>query len=182
MPSILKSTQTAARWLGPALIFAFCGAAPGWSAAAAAPHRDQWQGVVTYVTDGDSVHVRPLGGGRPVSIRIDGIDAPETCQQGGDMARVALKRRLLGQQVVVEGKSRDDYGRLLARILSNGDDVGRRMVLDGHAWSYRYRGRGGPYFAQQRLAESGRRGIFAEANSGVIYPAAFRKQHGTCRR
>ena len=54
--------------------------------------------------------------------------------------RDALKRRVLGLQVVIEGRSRDDYGRLLARIILDGDDVGARMVKDGHAWSYRYRG------------------------------------------
>lgn len=149
---------------------------------AASPHPDQWSGVVTYVVDGDSVRVRPLQGGKPVSVRLDGIDAPEICQTGGDMARDALKRRVLGLQVVIEGKSRDDYGRLLARIMLDGDDVGARMVNSGHAWSYRYRGSGGPYAAQQRLAESARRGIFADVKVAAVYPAAFRKQHGVCPR
>jgi micrococcal nuclease len=180
MPS-LKPNLTATRWLALALIAACCVVAPELSAAAA-PHRDRWTGVVAYVVDGDSVHVRPLQGGKPVSIRVDGIDAPEICQRGGDTARDALKRRVLGRQVVVEGKSRDDYGRLLARILSEGNDVGARMVVDGHAWSYRYRGKGGPYAAEQRLAESARRGIFADAHPAPVYPAAFRKQYGTCRR
>jgi micrococcal nuclease len=181
MPPFLSPNLTTTRWLALALVAACCAAASAPSTAAA-PHRHRWAGVVTYVVDGDTVHVRPLQGGKPVSIRVDGIDAPEICQRGGDTARDALKRRVLGLQVVIEGKSRDDYGRLLARILSDGDDVGERMVLDGHAWSYRYRGKGGPYIAQQRLAESARRGIFADANAAALYPAAFRKQHGTCRR
>ena len=149
---------------------------------AAAPHSDQWSGVVTYVVDGDSVWVRPLQGGKPVRVRVKGIDAPEICQTGGETARDALKRRVLGLKVVVEGKSRDDYGRLLARIMLEGDDVGARMVEDGNAWSYRYRGSSGPYAAQQRVAESARRGIFANAVAHALYPAAFRKQHGSCRR
>jgi micrococcal nuclease len=171
----------ATRWLALAVVAACCMAAPALSTAAA-PHRDRWSGLVTYVVDGDTVRVRPLQGGKPVSIRVDGIDAPEICQSGGDAARDALKRRVLGLQVVIEGKSRDDYGRLLARIMLDGDDVGARMVKGGHAWSYRYRGSSGPYAAQQRLAESARRGIFADTNAAAVYPAAFRKQHGRCAR
>jgi micrococcal nuclease len=180
MPSVPYSTQTAMRGLLLALIVG-CGVA-ATKLSAAAPPRDRWPGVVTYVVDGDSIHVRPLPGGKPVRIRIDGIDAPEICQRGGDTARDALNRHVRGRQVVVEGKTRDDYGRLVARILADGDDVGERMVLDGQAWSYRYRGSGGPYAAQQRLAESARRGIFADTNAKAVYPGAFRKQHGTCRR
>ena len=138
--------------------------------------------MVTYVVDGDSIRVRPLQGGKPVSVRLDGIDAPEICQSGGDAARDALRRRVLGRQVVIEGKSRDDYGRLLARTLLDGDDVGARLVKDGHAWSYRYRGSAGPYAAQQRIAESVGRGIFADSSVPPVYPAAFRKQHGACPR
>ena len=177
----LKPSLSPMRWLAPALIVVCYVASPGRSAAAA-PHPEHWPGVVTYVVDGDSVYVRPLRGGKPVSIRIDGIDAPEICQQGGNAARDALKRRVFGLKVVIEGKSRDDYGRLLARILSGGDDVGERMVADGHAWSYRYRGTGGPYIAQQRLAESARRGVFSQTSPAAVYPAVFRKQHGVCQR
>jgi len=165
----------------PALLAACC-IALAQPPTAAAPHRDRWSGVVTYVVDGDSVRVRPLQGGKPVSVRLDGIDAPEICQSGGVVARDALKRRVLGLQVVIEGKSRDDYSRLLARVMLNGDDVGARMVIDGHAWSYRYRGSTGPYAAQQRLAEAARRGIFADTSAAAVYPAAFRKQHGACPR
>lgn len=181
MPLFSNSIQTASRRLSLALIAACCAAAHELSAAAA-PHRDQWSGVVTVVVDGDSVYVRPLRGGKPVSIRVHGIDAPEICQRGGEMAREALKRHVLGRQVIVEGKSRDDYGRLLARIVSDDGDVGVRMVVGGHAWSYRYRGRGGPYIAQQRVAEAARRGIFADAQPAAVYPGTFRKQHGSCRR
>ena len=167
-------------WLALALLVVCC-SAMAQPSTATAPHPDRWTGIVSYVVDGDSVWVRPLQGGKPVSIRIDGIDAPEICQFGGDTARDAMKRRVLGMQVVIEGRSRDDYGRLLARIMLDGDDVGARMVKDGYAWSYRYRGSAGPYAAQQRMAESARRGIFADTGGIPVYPAAFRKQHGSCR-
>ena len=39
-----------------------------------------WLARVNYVVDGDSIWVRPDGGGARVRLRIDGVDAPEICQ------------------------------------------------------------------------------------------------------
>lgn len=138
-------------------------------------------GVVTYVVDGDTVHVRPPGGGKPVSIRIDGIDAPEICQAFGPASRDALMRRVLGKRVKVYGKRHDDYGRLLARIELNGDDTGQWMVARGLAWSYRFHSSQGPYAAQQRRARAAGLGLFSPAQgTPPVYPAQFRRQHGSC--
>lgn len=142
-----------------------------------------WSGVVTYVVDGDTVRVRPPGGGKPVSIRVDGIDAPEICQAFGPASRDALMRRVMGKRVNVYGKRHDDYGRLLARIELHGEDTGQWMVARGLAWSYRYRSSPGPYAAQQRRAKAAGLGMFAAAHGmAPVYPAQFRKQHGSCHR
>lgn len=151
-------------------------------ARAATPLQQVWTGRVVYVLDGDTVHVRPPHGGKPVRIRVHGIDAPEICQNGGGSARDALRRRAFGRQVAVHGVSRDDYGRLVAQIVLDGDDLGGSMVEAGHAWSYRYRGQLGPYTAQQRRAEAAGRGIFRSGGAAPVYPAVFRKEHGSCRR
>lgn len=148
---------------------------------AATPSRVGWTGVVTYVVDGDTVHVRPEDGGKPVKIRIEGIDAPEICQAGGTAARDALKRQVLGQRVVVQSKTGDVYGRLVARIVMNQQDQGRSLVAQGLAWSYRYQGSAGPYAVQQCQAQSARLGMFARADATApVYPAEFRKKHGSC--
>lgn len=150
------------------------------SALAAPPAKATWSGVVTYVVDGDTVRVRPPGGGKPVSIRVDGIDAPEICQAFGPASRDALMRRVLGKRVKVLGKRHDDYGRLLARIELNGEDTGQWMVARGLAWSYRFRSSPGPYAAQQRRARAAGLGLFSPAQGAPVYPAQFRKQHGSC--
>lgn len=148
---------------------------------AASQAKASWSGVVTYVVDGDTVRVRPPGGGKPVSIRLDGIDAPEICQAFGPASRDALMRRVLGKRVKVYGKRHDDYGRLLARIEFNGDDTGQWMVARGLAWSYRFRSSPGPYAAQQRRAKAAGLGVFSPAHGAPpVYPAQFRKQHGSC--
>lgn len=156
-------------------------AAGSFSVFAAPPANAAWSGVVTYVVDGDTVRVRPPGGGKPVSIRLDGIDAPEICQAFGTASRDALMRRVLGKRVQVHGARHDDYGRLLARVELNGEDAGQWMVARGLAWSYRYRSSPGPYAAQQRRAKAAGLGVFSTAQGAPpVYPAQFRKQHGSC--
>jgi micrococcal nuclease len=148
---------------------------------AAASSNPSWTGVVTYVVDGDTVHVLPPGGGKPVSIRIDGIDAPEICQPGGTEARDALERHVLGKRVVIQSKVRDGYGRLVAHLVMNKQDQGKWLVAQGLAWSYRYRGSAGPYALQQRHAQRAGIGIFAPVYAQApVYPGEFRKRHGSC--
>ncbi|MES2360572.1 MAG: thermonuclease family protein [Pseudomonadota bacterium] len=137
-----------------------------------------WSGKVTYVTDGDTVWVQPAQGGRPVKIRIQGIDAPEICQAGGAAARAALKSRVLEQTVSISPKRLDDYGRVLANVDWQGQDIGRWMVSTGHAWSYSYRRNPGPYAAEQSQAAAARRGLFA--GSAAENPRRFRQRHGSC--
>jgi len=158
--------------------------AMGLSAQASSPAKPPapaWSGVVSYVVDGDTVRVRPPGGGKPVSVRITGIDAPEICQAGGTASRDALMRKLLGQRVTLHGRRHDDYGRLLAKITFKGEDAGAWMVAQGQAWSYRNRGKAGPYAAEQQRARAAGLGIFSSSH-GVppVYPAQFRKRHGSC--
>ena len=165
--SLIVATLAALVWSSPAL--------------AADSSETSWTGEVTYVVDGDTVRVRPSDGGKPISIRIDGIDAPEICQPGGTVARDALKRRVLGQRVMVQGKVRDVYGRQVARIVLDDQDQGEWLVTQGLAWSYRYRNNAGPYALQQGRAEAARLGMFARAYAAApVYPAEFRKKHGSC--
>ncbi len=146
-----------------------------------APAKASWQGTVSYVVDGDTVMVRPAGGGKPVSIRIEGIDAPEICQAGGPASRDALKGRVQGKRLTVRGKGRDQHGRLIAQIRLGAEDQGKWMVTQGQAWSYRYGRNPGLYAAQQRSAKAAGRGIFSRLQARApMEPRVFRKQHGPC--
>ena len=135
-------------------------------------------GVVTRVVDGDTVWVAVAGGGKPIKVRIEGIDAPEICQPGGASSQDALRRRLLGSQVSLSLHFQDDYGRMLATIHQQGEDVGRWMVSSGHAWSYRYRGRARLYAEEEARARAARRGLFGQSDPED--PRSFRKRHGSC--
>jgi micrococcal nuclease len=138
-----------------------------------------FQGVVTYVTDGDSLWVRPAAGGAPRQIRLEGIDAPEICQAFGAPARDALAAHVLHREVAVNSRVHDSYQRALGRVTLNGQDLGAWMVGRGYAWSYRFRRDAGPYALQEAQARSGRLGLWAEGPA--IEPREFRKRHGSCK-
>ncbi len=138
-------------------------------------------GVVTHVTDGDTLWVRTSAHGQPRKVRMQGMDAPESCQAWGPQATAALAGRALHQTVQLihkGGRAKDEYGRLLARVTLGGQDLGQWMVQNGHAWSYHYRRDLGPYAAEQQQAQSARRGLWASA---AVEPRVFRKQHGSCK-
>lgn len=134
-------------------------------------------GVVTHVTDGDSVWVRPAGGAA-VQVRLQGIDAPESCQAFGPQARDALAARVLQRPVRVAARARDMYRRTVGRVSVDGQDVGAWLVAGGFAWAGRYRGRAGAYAKEEATARQARAGLWA---GPAIEPRAFRKSHGSCR-
>ena len=147
------------------------------AAAQAAPRT--WQGTVRHVTDGDTLWVLPSWGAETVQVRLQGIDAPEICQEGGPQARAALAQ-LQDQPVTVLARGRDDYGRTLARLQWGNADVGAWLVFNGLAWSYAYRGDPGPYADLQAQARDARRGIWALLPQQPLRPRDFRKRYGSC--
>ncbi|QHE87905.1 thermonuclease family protein [Hydrogenophaga sp. BPS33] len=133
---------------------------------------------VSRVFDGDTLWVKPLDGGRYRKLRIDGIDAPEICQGGGIASRDALARRVLHQVVEVRVRGSDDYGRGIAKLRHQSDDVAAWMVVQGQAWSYRWGRSLGPFKSEEAQARQARKGLFADASPEL--PRAFRQRHGPC--
>lgn len=133
---------------------------------------------VSRVFDGDTVWVKPLAGGPYRKLRLEGIDAPEICQSGGEASRDVLAQRVLNQVVEVRVRAQDDYGRGVARLNHQGDDVAAWMVLAGQAWSYRWRRSPGPFAEEETVARNSRRGVFRDAAAEL--PRDFRKRHGPC--
>lgn len=140
--------------------------------------KEAFAGKISYVSDGDTLWVQPDAGGPPRKLRIDGIDAPEICQPGGAASRAALAQRALHQRVEVMVRRHDDYGRGLARIQLDGDDLGGQMVRTGQAWSYRWRSSPGPYVDEETNARRSGLGLFAVDQPEL--PRDFRKRHGPC--
>jgi endonuclease YncB( thermonuclease family) len=138
----------------------------------------RFTGVVTHVSDGDTLWVQADSGGPAQKLRLDGIDAPEICQSGGEAARQTLAERALHKRVRVAIKRYDSYGRGLAKVEIQGQDLAAQLVLAGQAWSYRWQHSQGPYAREETLARQARRGLFAQPDPEL--PRAFRQRHGSC--
>ena len=94
--------------------------------------------VVLSIGDGDTIRVRE--GDRAITVRLACIDAPETAQgHYGVAARRYLQQRLgIGQEVTLQPKTIDRYGRTVAEVISDINiNINLVMVEDGQAFAYR---------------------------------------------
>lgn len=92
------------------------------------------------IVDGDTIEIGPQ------TIRIHGIDAPETGQKCqlpkgtwncSRAAINALAKMTTGQTVRCVGHEFDDYGRLIARCKTDSEpDIGAKLVASGLAWAF----------------------------------------------
>jgi endonuclease YncB( thermonuclease family) len=136
-------------------------------------------GTVRHVTDGDSLWLKPADGGPALELRLEGIDAPELCQPGGPQSRQALVDVVLNQAVTARISGRDNHGRSLATVMLGDVNINRLQVMEGQAWSYRYKSDRGPYMGPERVAIFLKRGL--HASSGAMMPREFRQTHGPCQ-
>jgi endonuclease YncB( thermonuclease family) len=140
--------------------------------------RESFTGQVSYAADGDTLWVQADAGGPVRKLRLQGLDAPEICQQGGYASRDLLAQLVLHRHVTVSVAQYDQWGRGLATIALDGKDLGAQMVLAGQAWSYGWRGRPGVYASEEALARKSHLGVFAASHPES--PRDFRKRHGSC--
>jgi micrococcal nuclease len=174
--STMNWNRTTATWHG--LAAALCLLALG-AAVAAPPAVPGVEGIVSRVTDGDSLWLEPDGGGAPVQLRLQDIDAPEICQAWGQQAKQALADLVLKKHVGVRISGHDMHGRTLGTLFLDGLNVNRALVQEGHAWSSRYKYDRGPYVADERMAKALARGF--NRDGGAVMPKDFRRDHGPCQ-
>jgi endonuclease YncB( thermonuclease family) len=142
------------------------------------PEPTELTGQVSRVVDGDTLWLKTAADAEPVVIRIEGIDAPESCQPGGADATQALTKLALNRNVTVRIVARDEYARVVGKVFDGTVDVGDRMVRDGQVWSARFKYDRGPYVAEERMAIALKRGLHAEG--GAVMPRDFRQRNGEC--
>jgi endonuclease YncB( thermonuclease family) len=117
-------------------------------------------GRVVAVHDGDTISV--LVAGRPVRVRLAGIDAPERGQPFSNASRHALESRVAGRDVRVVERGRDGYGRVLGRVYVDGVDVNAEQVRSGYAWVFRRYAQDAELIALQAEAKAARRGLWRD--------------------
>ena len=92
---------------------------------------------VVKVTDGNTVHVLDQTKTRH-KIRLGGIDAPERKQVYGKKSKENLSNLIAGKNVEVEYDKRDRYGRIIGKLIKDGQDINLIQVKQGFAWHYKY--------------------------------------------
>lgn len=114
--------------LAVAVVLAACGTADG---DVAPPTSDEAAAVVA-VVDGDTMRVRLAGS--EIEVRLDGINAPEAGECFADEARTALTLAA-GDAVTLAASQpdRDQYGRMLAYVSTDGVILNRLMLQQGAA-------------------------------------------------
>lgn len=97
-----------------------------------------WPAKVLSVQDGDTITVAPSGdASTPVSVRLYGIDAPESEQPGGHESTAFLCSVLpAGADVQIIPYGTDRYGRSLGLVSRGKRVVNAELVRSGHAWVY----------------------------------------------
>jgi len=111
------------------------------------------------ISDGDTVVTT-----EDTRVRLWGIDTPERDQRYGSDATEALTEMLNNQQLYLETKDVDRYGRTVGVIYTaDGNEVNLELVCDGHAWWYeRYAKKATDYEQCQEDARKSQRGLWAE--------------------
>lgn len=142
-------------------------------------HGDEIVGVVTRVSDGDTIWVTPKGGERE-KVRLDRIDAPESDQAYGKAATKRLKELVGGKMVRVVYGKRDRYKRVLGIVHLGEDDINLQMVREGCAWHYSYFDKTKAYADAQVEARAAKRGLWAAHDP--VNPYEWRKMKRAKRR
>lgn len=94
----------------------------------------QTQARVIRVKDGDTYVVNVKG--KPTSIRLNNVDAPEMNQAWGIKSAKQVSNLILGKTVTYTQTGTDRYGRILADVIVNGISLDEHLVKKGWAWVY----------------------------------------------
>jgi len=129
-------------------------------------------GKVTRVVDGDTVAFKVHKG--PVEkVRLADIDTPERDQPWGTEATAALRQWSMSKPARIEVVDTDRYGRLVATLWVDDENINRRLVKEGHAWVYRKYLRDTSLIKLEARAKSRRTGLWS--SNDVIEPSDWRR-------
>lgn len=70
-------------------------------------------------------------------IRLGGIDAPERGQDFGRQSTKNLAGYVAGEYIEVEYNQRDHYGRIVGKLVKDGQDINLLQIRGGFAWHYK---------------------------------------------
>lgn len=114
-----------------------------------------------------------------IKVRMSQIDAPESGQDYGKVAKQALSDHIHGQRVGLVVTGTDRYNRTLAEVyrLSDDQNINKMMVRDGMAWAYQEYLTDYEYTDIESVARSSSVGLWSQPNP--VYPSVWRSTKAT---
>jgi endonuclease YncB( thermonuclease family) len=110
-------------------LFLILFAVPVWAA--------EFGARVVGVADGDTLTVLIECAKFEMPVRLSGIDAPEKKMPFGDKSKKSLSDLSFGKSVTVDFEKRDKYGRLVGKVIVDGQDASLTQIKRGMAWHFK---------------------------------------------
>ncbi len=126
-------------------------------------------GKVIAIADGDTVTVLTEEN-EQFKVRLAGIDCPEKTQAFGNRAKKALSEKVFGQNVRIEHRGKDQYGRTLGIVMMGNIDINEYMIAQGVAWHFKRYASSQPqeeadrYSKAEEIARKNKKGLWVQDN------------------
>ena len=99
-------------------------------------HAETLTGRVVGITDGDTLTLLDATKNQH-KIRLAGIDSPEKGQAYGQHCKQRLSDLAYDRVATVESNKLDRYGRVIGKVLVDGQDVNLEQIRRGCGWHYK---------------------------------------------
>jgi endonuclease YncB( thermonuclease family) len=123
------------------------------------------------ISDGDTLTIQ--FDREPVRVRIAEIDAPEKKQPFGTRSKQSLAELCFGKLAEITPQTKDRYGRTVARVSCNGQDVSEYQLKNGMAWVFDRYVTDRSLYGIQDEARQARQGLWSDGNP--VPPWEWRK-------
>ncbi|GAB2531612.1 thermonuclease family protein [Rufibacter soli] len=128
---------------------------------------------VIAIKDGDTIEL--LKDGKPLRVRLQGVDCPEKTQAFGERARQFTSDQAFGKFVQLKVSDIDRYGRTVGEIiLPDGRNLNYELVKYGFAWHYTAYSKDQELARLEQEARAHKWGLWADPSPQA--PWDFRKQ------
>lgn len=143
-----------------------------------ATHAETLTGRVVGIADGDTLTLLDASKTQH-KIRLAGIDSPEKGQAFGQVCKKSLSDLAYDRAAMVESTKLDRYGRVIGKVLVDGQDVNLEQVRRGCGWHYKkYQNEQSlddrlSYNSAEESARASKIGLWGDSNP--VPPWDFRK-------
>jgi len=132
----------------------------------------QLKGKVVAVSDGDTFTLL-TSDKKQVKIRLHGIDAPEHGQDYATAAQDFLGDLVFGEEVYVEEKNKDHYGRTIGMVWLQKKNINEELLKAGFAWHYKEYDKSTAWSLLEQEARKTKKGLWTKSNPTA--PWSWRK-------